>query len=693
MPDNSQLLEASPVPTLDFPVIPKDAIGMRTDPLALDIDDSELVRIIDKRIEDYKLFYKEKYDLFNRRKKNETYYFGRQIEQKEKENDLKPYESRNQDNVLYEIEASIKPLAMSRLPDMIVVPGIDEEGQIQTAKDLTLAVDSEIKKRQNRRVLGLAFKHLPIYFDGVIKARWDPELGDDGDYCYEVVHPDNVVFDHTCPTNNADDMSYVAEALTLTVQEMVMRFPEKKEELYKELKKKGLMLGETPTWKDLATPIKFWEIWSTWYKKKETTVDQPAPMTMEAPPEPQVTREDEWERVEGVIWKFGTVILKKIKNPNYDWEGETKYFTYAVPGDETTKQEVNPQEMLMSMMMGMPTPSVETEQVYHNYFDMPKKPYFFLGYDQWGKQPLDETSRVEQNIRNQETLDKREKQINEKLDMRGKHVFSKDGGLKPDDIEKLDINDPNQDILIEGDVNKTHSFIAPDPVTAQEFQDIMNTRDRMYSIAGSTSIRGSLQTDVATSNQIAREADFTRADDLVEDTINAASEWMASWALQFIKLRYTQKHLRRLMGAKGEAVFIKLHRDMVADGMEVMIKSSGTDKLKAQRNAIEMAKLGPPFTNPLDFFNDMDIADPEGRAERGMIFANDPAMYIAKYLEHLPDTQAMAGALNGTMPPAGGPVPAAPAPTGGEPALPAVQDTSQVPVAPPAVPEGSPRGL
>jgi hypothetical protein len=46
----------------------------------------------------------------------------------------------------------------------------------------------------------------------------------------------------------------------------------------------------------------------------------------------------------------------------------------------------------------------------------------------------------------------------------------------------------------------------------------------------------------------------------------------------------------------------------------------------------------------------MEMNDPEGRAERGALYATDPATYIVKYILKLNNTQAMAGALNGTVP-------------------------------------------
>jgi hypothetical protein len=705
--DNSQgILQGSFTKApIDYPVIAKEMVEARQDPLSLEIDDDELARISKKRIDDDQKFYEQKYHLSTRRHKNEVYYFGRQVAERERKGELKEYESRNQDNALYEIMATIKPLAMTHLPDMIVTAGKpgDKESE-QAAEDLGECVDSDIKSRNNRKVLGLAFKHFPVYFMGCIKARWDPQLGESGDYVFEVIHPDNIIFDHFCTTNNADDMSYVAQSVSMTVQELVMRFPDKKEEVFAKLKTQGLMLGENPTWKDLASPIKIWEIWSDWYKRNDTgkLADTQPPLDKQ---------NNKWEKVSGVIWKYDDIILKKMKNPNYDHEGEEKIFTYEVAGDPTTKKELGAPEALAALVTGVMPPNVSKEQIYHNFFDMPRKPFFFMGYDQWGKQPMDETSWLEQNLHNQEILDRRGKQIDEMLSDRGKHVFSKDGGLKPDDIERMDMNDPKQDILVEGDVNKVHSFIAPEQPSPQEFASINDTRARMYGISGSSAIRGTMQSNVATTNQIAREADFTRADDVVEDTINAASEWMSQWAMQFIRLRYTEDHFRKLLGDKGKVMFIKLHRDLISDGMEVMIKASGTDKLKAQNNAMQMATL--KMIDPITFFEDMGLSDPQGRAKKLLTFMGDPASYMAEYVMETNTPQLVDGllgagaaqALGGgqgaaTASPGGGtgqvPAPAginAP-PVAPTPINPTPNNTAAIPAAPPVTaPQGSPRGM
>jgi hypothetical protein len=620
--------------SVDNPVQPRDGVVQEADPLSLAIEDKELREVFDKRIADAKKFFEDRYELTMRREKNERYLFGRQISQNEKANRYRPYEAKYQDNALYEIESSIKPIALSRLPEMIITPGNNTQEAQETAKNLSLIVNTDLKKRENRQILSLGFKHLPVYFTGIVKVRWNPESGEYGDYEFEIVHPENIVVDEQCPTKNADDMDFVCQYMKLTVQDCVMRFPEAKEKLFKELTKSGVNVKDGNNWKAMASTIKIAEVWFTWYVKKADDKEN-----------------NLYERVEGVMWKYGDVILKKMRNPNFDYEGQEKYFTYEVPGDKSTRREATPEELSQAAIVGIIPDNFKKEKTYRNYFDAPRKPFYFLGYDQWGKVAYDETSRIEQNIYNQENMDAIGKRVIEKLKDRGKHTFSKDSGLQGKDIERMDLNNPDQDLLVDGDVNKVHGYIPPIEPTQQEFAELKNTRERMFSVAGATNLNGQLQTNVATSNQIAREANYTRVDDLTEDTINAAAEWMADNIMQFIKLRYTDEHMRKLLGAKGSITFIKLTSNMIEEGMEVNIKASGTDKIQSQNNAMQMAKM--KMIDPLTFFEDMDLSDPEGRAEKLMMFMQDPAGYLMTYVNHQTIEDMAQTVINAETPPAG----------------------------------------
>jgi hypothetical protein len=112
-----------------------------------------------------------------------------------------------------------------------------------------------------------------------------------------------------------------------------------------------------------------------------------------------------------------------------------------------------------------------------------------------------------------------------------------------------------------------------------------------------------------------------------------------------IKLRYTNDHYVRILGDDGNTVFTRVHRDMVEDGMEVQVTASGTDKLKAERRAMDMA--GMKLIDPLTFYKDVGASDPHGRTKKLMTFMMSPEQYMAEFVMGLKDSAAMGEALNG----------------------------------------------
>jgi len=320
-----------------------------------------LVKIIKDRIKDIRDYYTKNYDLYEVRKTNEIYRFGRQVEDLEQRGKLKKYSSRSLDNVLYEIEATIKPLAMSQLPDLIVTPGNQSQQSQDSAKLLSKSVDSQVKARNNRKVLALASQHRPVYRVGCIKAVWNPELaGGLGDYEFVVIHPDNIDLDYTSTDADADKMSTVPQLVPITVQEVLRKFPSTRVKFIEKLKKDGLKVDDDgePSWTSMATVIKIHEVWFKDYEKTG----------------------DKYRMVSGVCWKYKDVILGKMKNPNLDYEGADQVFTYDNPGLESSKRALTDEEMKQGLVTGQFPLVVQKQRVYHNYFANPRVPYFFMVY-------------------------------------------------------------------------------------------------------------------------------------------------------------------------------------------------------------------------------------------------------------------------------------------------------------------------
>src|SRR3990167_3368736 len=234
------------------------------------------------------------------------------------------------------------------------------------------------------------------------------------------------------------------------------------------------------------------------------------------------------------------------------------------------------------MLTGQQPQGFEIKKVFNNYFEFPKKPFIFMTFDQFLLSAIDQTSRIEQTIPLQKSRDDVERQIDHMVkNHKGKHLWGADSGMTKKDLKKLDMNNPDADITsIKGDLNQTHGFIQPVMPPAEMFQHVRARLERIFakvSVHGAT--RGDLTTQVATSNQISREADFTANDDLVNDTILHVATESAKARMHMMKLRYSEEHFKRVAGIdEGKYLHLRLTNDSIDDGMEVTVKASTTDK-------------------------------------------------------------------------------------------------------------------
>src|SRR3989304_7055196 len=326
------------------------------DPLNLDIKDDEFVKVIEARIKKNEDEFESKYHLKPRREKNEKYYKGEQIDVK----NLKDYEGKWLDNVIWESERQLKAISVAKMPDFIVTPGVQGEEAQKIADDVSKVIDARSKKRERRQVLTMAFKREPLDFFGTIKWLWNPELGDHGDIEYKWVLGEDIVLDAFSNTNEANGMDMIAERLHTSLKEMIVRFPDKEKEILEQAKKDGITTDSEgkATEKGLATIVHPWEIWFTWYNK--------------------VT--DKWERIEGVAWKYNKEILHKMRRPNWDWGGEKRLFSY--------KELLTEEKVREAIITEQNIEGFREEKVYRNYFKNPEKPYIFMCSDLLGKSPI-----------------------------------------------------------------------------------------------------------------------------------------------------------------------------------------------------------------------------------------------------------------------------------------------------------------
>lgn len=181
---------------------------------------------------------------------------------------------------------TLLPMITNQLPEPIVEPATEAQDARKNAEAVQQVlsdgyVEWGLKKAFKRSLLHL----LTAKRIGVIKGRFDPDKGQNGQIIWESVRPETIVVDkHAVPGTNP---RFVAQFLEGTVDDLVHKFPKKKREIFKEA---GIVQG---TMKQMTRRVGYIEVWFT-YRDKDTD-----------------------KMCEGVCWFLNRLVLGKMKDPNW----------------------------------------------------------------------------------------------------------------------------------------------------------------------------------------------------------------------------------------------------------------------------------------------------------------------------------------------------------------------------------------
>lgn len=241
-----------------------EEITLEIPTLDLDIEDAELVKRINKMIASGTTLQEK---ILARANINRKYWKGEQLDTKK----LKDYQAKVINNILFRNMETILPIITQNTPLPTFISGNKE---FDKAMEQLMVHRWEVKDNmlsKNRSAVRANFLDLL----GIHKYRFDEETDE---IVWEFVKTKNLITDEQA--TGFEDVSYTIEYITnQTVSEIIEKFPESKEELYKEL---GIKNDDDE--KTNAT-ITYVEAWTPDF----------------------------------VVWKYKNIILDKNKNPNWNW--------------------------------------------------------------------------------------------------------------------------------------------------------------------------------------------------------------------------------------------------------------------------------------------------------------------------------------------------------------------------------------
>lgn len=308
-----------------------------------------------------------------------------------------------------------------------------------------------------------------------------------------------------------------------------------------------------------------------------------------------------------VFWKLDNTILGKAKNPNWNYE-ETQNIT-----DE----------------YGTVTQQVVAGK---NHFNAPKAPYTFLGgVFNTGCHPHDETSLIEQNISNQDIIDKRQKQIDYNADsMNGGLVISGEkSGLTQDQATDATeaIRKGGTVYIPNGNANEAIYRDQAHPLPSDIFNQLADSREELRNIFGTrgSSPSGTVAEQTATGKQIVREQDSDRIGGGISEYLEQFADATFNWWVQLMYVYYDEEHTASVVGQEKALEWETLKSDMLVKKLLVSVKEGSmvpdSDLEKADQAQILLQQGN---LDPISAFDRMNFPDPRQTAERTYLWKASP---------------------------------------------------------------------
>lgn len=500
--------------------------------------------------------------------------------------------SKARDNRIFLATESVISNLTGRPSKPNAIPGNDTEEALTITgnlQDYLLERYRQIamKKKMRKGLRYLFFSRLIV-----MKIFWDPNMDN---FDQRPVHPLKIRF---TPTNATcrEEVDVWMEEIDITLDKMIERFPDKKEEIISMAGQSGEEELYIHSPKD-----KYYEVWI-----------------------------GDW-----VVYRFRNIILKRELNPYWDWEG------VKVTEDEVEKLKTTTGKRRRAMaakikgFQGYRTKAAEKGREYetaqYNHFEKPMPPYMFGTVFEEEDKPIGETSLIEQAEPLQVEIDKRKRQFCDNAEMMN-GVWKIDTDLCT--LSKADAQrakaDPKGiiygDGVRDGVIRETGTAL---PAFLKD--DLIHSTVELDNIFGTPpTFRGEKGTqETATGRAILREQSFQRLNELI-DLVDSLHEQSYNWWLQMMKLRYTQKRLAKVIGKEKAIETIDLMQDDFDEGIEVRVvpgQIMPEDKLFKAEKATEAATAG--LLDPLSYFEITDwVDDPVKQYKRLIMYQINPLSLV-----------------------------------------------------------------
>ena len=278
------------------------------------------------------------------------------------------------------------------------------------------------------------------------------------------------------------------------------------------------------------------------------------------------------------FWKSGSMIIKKLKNPHYDFENKDK-----------------------------------------NHFTHPKIPYIIASAFRLGNEPVGETDLIQQTIPIQDEINVASRLILNNATKTGNTQWFIDNSVMSEEEANTKItNSPG--LIVYGSGVANQNLIrrdAPPPLPAY-IENLKISGERAFdNIFGTHSTtRGERQAEETLGGRLLlKQADIGRIDLLVREYERCVAE-LGNWFAQMMKIYYVGRKTFKYYGETGMK-FIQFMPEMIQSGVRIIVKSGTTlptDEMSKRNEAIQLWSMGA--LDPVTLFERLKFPNPEEAAQK-----------------------------------------------------------------------------
>lgn len=484
------------------------------------------------------------------------YYLGDQTDLAE----VPVYNSNSVYNRIFEGTETIVPIVTGAAHQFIAIPGNEDEISLKRAQKVQKVLSRKYEDLEIQQKLENVTRDMILKRFGVLKWFWNISTND---VDVKTIDPRLILIPKLRMDANDQALPYIMEIQEYTREEIKDYFPDVDE--------KDLVFGRrldvntsTATLNQYNAPV---------YQVIEVTTN------------------------EYKCWKQGGKILKKMRNPYFDWEGE----------DKTVKETKQNGKVVST-----------TFKVFHNHLDYPVKEYVFFNPFTTGNAPVAETSMAEISIPIQDDINTQKRQIINNLIKMGNGQVYIDADAVPKEISDNITSEPG--LVIEGKNLASENRIRREPGVAlpqahfANLQESITAFDNVFGTHGA--VRGAGSESTLGGQIINRQQDLSRIEQLTR-VINRGVARLADGLIQMMKMYYDQDHLIKILGKDGAIEFIHFTQDDIDENLVINVKSGtppSLDPVARFNQAVQLWQLGA--LDPETLFERLDFADPQETAQK-----------------------------------------------------------------------------